>query len=453
MRSIGSLARVLGTLALAVAASSCVIGAPPGFSSGSSWSFPLVGPLEDGLILTPVFVNDKGPYLFVIDPDSPISNIDAGIVSELQLYGGNGGRYLDENDTRHPTKMAEVKTLRVGNLTVRNRTVFASSVGVFAADGRQIRGVLGRDVIADSLVYGFDRDAGMGYLATRKGFTPPAGAIAIGYDTMPPHLESDIQPASRRMVSAQINGHKYDVHVDLGGVPSQLRQEKWNEAGLSAVPAQVQVIDEYGTHRVVQAAGVAGPISVGALQIPAGQQLIAFGDRRWEELSISGVLGLDAFRSFAVYADWDKEKFLLVPRTADTPERIASRIARWGSTELAKCAQPACVDIKLEASGAPADAGAPAPTERRRGAVLHLTRTAESQSLDLEVLIEAVGSDGAPVASLPRLVVELPSGVGELTQGLDPQFDGSTLRVVDASPFVRSCPQGGGGCIFQLPPR
>jgi hypothetical protein len=452
MRSFG-FARLAGALALAVAATSCVLGAPPGFSAGNSWTFPLVGPLEDGVLVTAVFVNDKGPYLFTIDPDAPLSSVDAGLVSELGLYASNGGRYLDETDRGHPTRMAEVKTFRLGTLTVRNRTVFATPVGTFAFNGRQIRGVLGRDVIADSLVFGFDRDAGLGYLATKKGFVPPANAISFGYDTLTNRLQIDILPASRRIASASIGGHSYDLHVDLGAVQSQLRQAKWAEAKLSAVPQEGSIIDEYGTRRATQAAGIAGPITIGGFTAPAGEAMLPFGDQRWEDNQIDGTLGLGAFKNFAVWADWDREKFLVVPRTPDSPERAKARIDRWGSMALSSCAQLACLDIKLEPSGAPAapagDTSVGAPSERRRGAVLHITRDPVIKDLNLEAVVEAVDASGKPVPNLPRLIVTMPTGVDTITEGLDPAFDDTTLRVIDASPFVRTCPSGG-GCVFQL---
>ena len=34
----------------------CAVGAPPGFSDGDLWTFPLVAPLEDDLLLVPVYV-------------------------------------------------------------------------------------------------------------------------------------------------------------------------------------------------------------------------------------------------------------------------------------------------------------------------------------------------------------------------------------------------------------
>src|SRR4029079_16280601 len=59
-----------------------------------------------------------------------------------------------------------------------------SPAGFYAPEARHISGILGRDVIADSLVFGFDRDQGVATLSTTKAFTPPPDAIAISYKEM-----------------------------------------------------------------------------------------------------------------------------------------------------------------------------------------------------------------------------------------------------------------------------
>jgi len=78
--------------------SACAQGAPLGFSSGEVWTAPLIGPLENNELVVAVHVNDHGPYLFVIDPDSPVSTVDTAIRSELELYTLNGAEALNEND-------------------------------------------------------------------------------------------------------------------------------------------------------------------------------------------------------------------------------------------------------------------------------------------------------------------------------------------------------------------
>ena len=70
---------------LAVAACGAPPAVPPTFSAGDSWTAPLVGPLENDLLLVPVFVNGKGPYVFAIDPDAVVSVITKHVYQDAGL--------------------------------------------------------------------------------------------------------------------------------------------------------------------------------------------------------------------------------------------------------------------------------------------------------------------------------------------------------------------------------
>ena len=152
-------------LGFALGSTSCVVGAPPGFGDGDVWTLPLVAPLEDDVLLTPVSINDKGPYLFLIAPDSNVSTHDSALVSELDLYSAYGPEETTEADNRVPTFYAEVPKMEAGNLVVRSHKWRVHKVGTYWVGGRRVRGVLGRDIIADSLIFAVDRDAGIAQLA------------------------------------------------------------------------------------------------------------------------------------------------------------------------------------------------------------------------------------------------------------------------------------------------
>jgi hypothetical protein len=450
------------TLVFAVAVAGCSMGAPPGFSSGESWTFPLVGPLEDTVLVVPVFVHDKGPYLMAIDPDAPVSAFDQGIVNELNLRTTVGGKILDETDTNRRVMNAEVLSLRLGNLTVRSRYPVTMKVGSYNLGGRQIRGVLGRDIIADSLVFGFDREKGVGYLATQKGFTPPSDSLAINYDILTNRLPVDIQPPGRRIARVTIDGKPFDLHLDLGGVTSSLRPNLWTKAGLTAIAMDSEVRDEAGTVRTYKEAAVGGQVGAGALSA-GGVTFIPYGDKRWEEEFIDGTLGLNFFRTLNVYANWDAEKFYATPR-GDVLATTAERIKRWGNATLDGCAHPGCVELGLidpSAAPAPAPTAEPAPSgapgagaapgamapvpPMQPRPVLTITRDTTASGIDLEVTLGAVGDTGQLLV-MPRLVVNLPAGVDRLSTQLDATYSGTKLVVLDVSPFPRQCARGG-GCI------
>ena len=94
----------------------------------------------------------------------------------------------------------------------------------------------------------------------------------------------------------------------------------------------------------------------------------------------------------------------------------------------------------------PAEPAAPEPAPP----TLVVTRDSEVASLGYELLLEAVGADGRSLG-LPRLAVTFAPGTRELRQRLSPVFASARFRVLDVSPFVRSCPTAE-GCVFELAP-
>src|ERR1041385_1959768 len=164
-------------------AAGCSIGAPPGFPTQSeSWTAPLVGPLENGVLVTPVMIGGHGPYLFAIDPDALVSAVDTQVVRDAHLWIGQGPRRVDETWTSRPRFYAELVDIRIGNLTIERRGAMVFAVGAYDTEARHISGILGHDVFAESLVFGFDRDQGLITLSTVQAFHPPADAVAVTYE-------------------------------------------------------------------------------------------------------------------------------------------------------------------------------------------------------------------------------------------------------------------------------
>ncbi len=436
--------RALGAMILGALVTGCTVGAPPGFSSGDSWSFPLVGPLEDGPLLVPVMINDTGPYLFLLDPDAPMTSIDEALAAKLDLIGGLGGRLSDETDTERPVRVAEFSSLTLGSLTVRRRLVALHRNGAFAAAGRPLQGIIGRNILAESLVFAFDRDAGMGYLATRDVFTAPAGATAVPFrDIALGSQVGDVNGATRRLVKATINGTSYDVHVDLGGYQSQLRASLWPQARLTPLPYRATLVDELGTTRSVDKAGIANQIAVGGAS-GMGVLMVPYGDLRTDPEAVDGTVGLNFFAPYAVWADWSGRTIYVRPRETDE-DKVALRLSRWASRELIACRQPACV-VKAAVAGPPPPP--PGSEDEPPPVDLEVTRDASVEGLAYEVTLDATGADGRALG-LPRLIATFPRGVTTIRQKVSPMFAGATLRVVDVSPFVRPCPTAA-GCVLEL---
>jgi len=401
--------------------SACATGAPPHFSGGNTWTFPLVDPLADGKLVTPVFIEGKGPYLFAIDPDAPLTVADSELIVGNDFRAHPGVRAIDEHDTTHPTFYLQLTSLRVGDLTVHLDTVRVSSTHAFDTERRRIFGVLGRDVIADSLVFGFDRERGIAWLKTQEAFQPSEGAQVIDYYT---RTRQRMGLVPRRLVAANIDGTTYDLHLDLGDVTSQLRPEHWNQAKLRSIPWNMTLVDEVGTHRHVSSDGMADRVSVG----PVTRDQIGFvpyDDRRWDYVQLDGTLGLDFFRPYSVAADWHHQRYYLTPRL-DSAAQTQLRLARWGEM-LPPCAASGCVAITASSDAVDA------------------TRDPRAVGANLEVVLRATSATGQ---QLPTLFVSLPAGVDHVTATIDRRYAGATYAVLDVSPFAYDC----NGCIAMAAP-
>lgn len=419
----------------------CTSGPPPGFSGGQGdrWTFPLVGPLEDHLLLAPVSITGKGPYLFAIDPDANVSIIDEEIVKKLELRVGKGPSRLDETDTQQVRFYAEILQLELGELVVTQKQMMVTGKGSFDQNGRRIHGVIGRDILADSLVFGFDREHGLGYLTTVSAFKAPPGATKLPWEQLNSRIQNaEVVPMPRRLVTAKIGDASVHMHLDLGAPTSELRESAWAKAKLEGKPAKGATIDEAGTAHRKDSVAIAPSVTVGDL---AAQNVtfLPFADKRWPDEEIDGALGLDFLRNYSTWIDWDAKAFYLAPRA---PVAARDRISRWEDEvpAFAKCATAGCVKVRVvdPMAGKTLEEGKPHP-----GVVLVVERDPAIVGTNLEIVLEAKDH-----STLPRVVVSLPPSAERAMQQLKGEFVGATLEVVDASPYPRACP--GAACVDLL---
>ncbi|HUS69144.1 MAG TPA: retropepsin-like aspartic protease, partial [Kofleriaceae bacterium] len=428
--------RALACLLLA----GCAVGAPPGFSDGDLWTFPLVAPLEDDLLLVPVYVGDKKePLLFMIDPDSPVSVIDSALQSELKPYAVQGPEVVNEADTRVRTFIAEILKLKVGDLEVRNLKVRIVHAGAWSSGGRVIRGVLGRDVIADSLILSVDRERGVAYLGTQGNLKPQPGAVEVGFR----HFRN------RQIAEVKVNGQSYDLHVDIGARTSMLWPDLMEKAKLPRVAVRAELVDELGTRREVKTGGMAAQVEAGAAK-GGGILFLPFDDRRFEDDEFDGALGQNFLANFQMTFNWHQKKIWLKPRAADLVGTATERLRRWGNV-FAGCATPACVKVVIvrdEAPAPPADPSTPTAAPGQVAAVkeIRIDREGQAASIPYEVTLEAVDADGQPLA-LPRVLAHLRGGIPTTSlRGLAAEYaTAAAFVVLDVSPFPRPCDDAPGG--------
>ncbi len=431
-----------------LALASCTAGPPPGFSDGDQWTIPLVAPLEDGLLLVPALVNGKGPFVFAIDPDSQVSAVDQQVVTESDARTGEGPRLLDETDTERPRFYAEILEWQLGSLTVKQKPAQLVPKGTFDTAGRRIHGLIGRDIIADSVVFAFDRELGLVTLTTVKMFKVPPRATTLSYELLSSQIQNaEVQPVSRKLVTAAINGVPFTLHTDFGMVASQLRIRSFGTAQMppASVSGDSGVVDEVGTPRKVDVQSVAMSVSIANNTLRASNVgFVPYGDKRWREQDLEGTLGLDFFSQFEVAANWHDQRLYVSPRT---PATLPARLSRWQSKTLASCAAPGCVKVTLidpVANKPPEEMPATHP-----GLVVSVVREEVAKHMQLEVLIAVHPAPGKPV--LKWLVASFPPDIDRAMTHLSSDYLGATLTVVDASPFPRECPAEG-ACVDRVAP-
>jgi hypothetical protein len=436
------------------------------------------------LILVPVSIGDKGPYLFMVDPDSPESSVDNLISQENNLFSSGRSRRYTEADFVLNVPIVEVPEVHVGDLTVRQQRFRVHDAGTYWSKGRRIRGVLGRDIIADSLIYTIDRDAGMLYIGTQGHLDPPKDAIKLefsqGFNALLRHY----------MYKVKLNRQKtVTMHLDLGGRTSQLLPEVTSALKVPPVNVEATVIDEYGTRRKVDQGAVIGIVEAGKAEVN-GLLVLPFADKRVDEQEFQGKLGQNFFSKFLVTVDWHHKTFYLKRRSGDLFGTAQARLERWGNA-LAGCTNPGCIQaniIKPQSEAPPAEAppaeappaeappaeappakapgtggpetpagqpanvpqGGPAPGAQPEY-ILQLDRDPAGQKFAYDVLLDAVDAEGRSLG-LPKITATFDAGVPGMSQRLPQEYGKAEAFVLlDLNVIgIRSCGQNKTSCVQQL---
>lgn len=484
-----------GLLAMALAGSttsSCVVGAPPGFSDGDLWSVPLVAPLENDLLLVPVSINGEGPFLFMVDPDSPESSVEASLQASLNLFAGRAGaQRATEDDHLNRIIIAQIVKMSIGDLDIRNMRVRVHDDGTYWSGSRRVRGILGRDVISDSLIYKFDRDKGMMYIATQGNLKHSEEAKKISFT-------QSYNKHRRYLAKVQLNRkHKLTMHLDLGARTSMIWARLIKKFKMPSIPVQAELVDEYGFRRTVNNGTIAGIVGANEVEATA-VTMLPYKDKRIDKDDLDGVIGLNVWNKYTVTVNWHHKKFWLEERNSDLTADAAARVLRWGD-QLDDCATLACLRPTLEgrpepvaapaapepvaasdeapaseqppmdpaapvATPAPTPAPVPPPAPTPAPVpVLEPVRVADPVPLSLlierdapgtdfayDAVVAAVDANGA-MLDLPIFLASFPAGVSSLKiTGLGPDYAQSAKFVVlDMNPVgTRGCE--GNQCIYPM---
>ena len=439
-----------------------------------------------------------GPFLFVFDPDSPESAVDNSIAQKLQLFRprGGGSQRSTEADNKLPVALALMPKFKMGTFAYYRPSGAGGNTGdgmvrlitdnTFVENGRRVHGIIGRDIIADSLIYRIDRDRGMLYISTAGHMTIPEGAQVINYTQ---NFSSKYGQFRRYLAKVQINdSHTTTLHLDLGGRHSTLRESISQKFGLPKVPMTAVLKDEYGTPKQVSAAYVAKSVKSGPVSA-SGLLMLPYSDKRIEEEELDGTLGMSFWKDYHLVVNWHKKRFYVSPRDEDPLTQAETRLSRWGDA-LSNCEHPGCVEIKIHGapSDTPSDAqpstSAPNPANASADEPAAESATAESataesataesatevpqgtlaQTMTLEVMREStvthlgydvtIGAvdDQGKLLKVPALVFSFKQGKVRLkTPALPAEyFAAEGFRVLDVTPVgTLGCQDS--RCVHQIP--
>jgi len=184
--------------------------------------------LFHNVILVPVHLGDRGPYLAMIDTGTDPSAIDIALAKELGLRLGRGGE-IDGGGTQtvkaFETRLASV---RVGSVTAVNVEVLAggSIAKIGATLGRPIRLVLGKSFLNGRVVqFDFPRKM-MRFLARSPDAVAAPGRRAI----LPSRYEDDVE-----LDGVRVDGKPVRAILDTGSNGSlKITPEAVHALGLGA---------------------------------------------------------------------------------------------------------------------------------------------------------------------------------------------------------------------------
>jgi hypothetical protein len=273
-------------------------------------------------------VHGRGPYLFLVAPNSVSSAIDARLADELGLWVRPEWRSaIDQNDREVRFQVAEVLSLQIGDLSIRHTRMRTVPAGSLRFRGQPVAGVIGGDLLSSTITLDVDRDAGVVTLALTGHERPPAGAVAV---------EGRVYDGLLKIPVA-VEGDALEMVVD----PGARRSGIWPRVAARlelAFAGSEEVIDEYGSTADVSLGARAARLQLDGLRAVA--RFGAYWVRSFRETSHDGALGQDFLAAYRVLFDRDHARLWLAPR-AEVP--VASRLRRWPGCE------DGCVTARLDA--------------------------------------------------------------------------------------------------------
>ncbi|MEM9487617.1 MAG: hypothetical protein AAGC55_00665 [Myxococcota bacterium] len=390
-RRVAMLAAVTALTALATALAGCAAATPVNYEEGRNWTIPMVAPLDNAEVVVPVTIHGQGPFLFMMAPDEPVSIIDRGLATSLELYSRSNSwvNFSTGSDKLVRRRPYEVLNFSAGELDVRNVVMYSTPAGSLQFGGRPLHGILGGDLLTRTIVIEIDRDRGVVQLSLTGHESQLMAAHRIKG-----RVYKRSNPRRKLVVPAEIDGRQpVELAVDLAAPHTTLRSKYGQEVGtLTMAGASVAVIS-----------------------------FEPFTDRRVDRDEFQGLLGQDVLSRYRVLYDPDDRELSLAPRATDVAALTAERLRRWGDA-FARCQVPGCARVTADPGG------------------LTIWRDQAGPAGTYEVVIQPLNSAGN---AIPRATLRVTLNPEKRAVRIaDPHAvpgNAASFRIIDASLHVPRC--------------
>lgn len=308
----GALAATLGIWPLLAGAQT--VAPPPPAAAPSVAAEPVVLPFElaSNKIYMKTFVNDQGPYPFVLDTGSPITVLDWDLATTLGLKVSSAGRVGGAGEGS--TKLGTAKGVHLGVSELRLEPSRISVVPLNStlsqAEGRDVRGLLGGDLL-QRFVSEFDFEANVVRLHDRGSFDykGPGERVPI---RLTGHVlaRATITIAGREPITGRFiidTGARVAVSLNTpvvaanrllaGDIPHVRTTVGWGLGGAL----------EHGLAR-------AETLSIGAVTF-TGPTVTLSEDKAgvFASANITGVIGNEVLKRCRIYFDYQRKEIILEP--------------------------------------------------------------------------------------------------------------------------------------------
>ena len=260
----------------------------------------------------PVYVNGKGPSMFILDTGADLTVIEKGHAAEIGLAMEGSIEIRGAGESTLDAAMIAGPSVRIAGLDIPSDVMIAVPLGPLSLyEGRPIQGILGYDVLSRFVVE-------VDYAAKKATLHDPSKFAAPG-DARPFEITFDGNTPVMKAVIALPDGRSFDVRLtlDTGNRTSLILHQPFVEA--HGIRASLPTIESAPLGMGVggltrQDLGRIASLSLGdsVMEAPLTSFSIEQAGANANP-DIDGNVGGEVLRRFTLWIDYGKKRILLRP--------------------------------------------------------------------------------------------------------------------------------------------